>query len=349
MRRVVTLIMAACLLVSCSTTENPTRGSGPDRTASISPTPSGGSASGVPPRAARAHRPVGELPTVPATDSAATFARQLDRAAATLRTRDPSSNRRTHRGGVPAGRGQPPGRRPRRVPPTGDGPPGSPRRPRHPQRCQGRHVAALAGRAPGAAAALADRRTAPRDRAARLLQAGATTQRRAVDLPGRHPPGRDAHGPDPRHQYGRGARADAVPPVDLGPVRRRRRHQRPARRDPRRRPSPEAPRRARRHGRRAVALQPRPTATWVPCWSTPARCSDRPLPTAATGTGACSTATPAEPTCCPSATRRSGRCCWPARSGWPGAPCLRRGWGRGPCRRRWTGTARSGPRLASCG
>ena len=92
MRRVVTLIIAACLLVACSPTENPTPGSGPDRTASVSPTPSGASsASGVPSQPARAHRRVGELPRVPATDSAARFARQLDRAAATLRTRDPGS------------------------------------------------------------------------------------------------------------------------------------------------------------------------------------------------------------------------------------------------------------------
>jgi hypothetical protein len=89
-RRVVTLIMA-CLLVACSTTENPTPESRPDRTASVSATPSGGSASGVPAPAARARRPVGKLPTVPATDNAARFARQLDRAAATLRTRDPGS------------------------------------------------------------------------------------------------------------------------------------------------------------------------------------------------------------------------------------------------------------------
>src|SRR5688500_15730148 len=89
-RRMVMVAMAACLLVSCSTTEDPTRESGPDQTASASPAP-GETASGFPSPAVRPHRPAGELPTVPATDSAATLARQLDRAATTLRTRDPGS------------------------------------------------------------------------------------------------------------------------------------------------------------------------------------------------------------------------------------------------------------------
>ena len=90
--------------------------------------------------------------------------------------------------------------------------------------------------------------------------AGRTTRPRArpagpVAVPGRHPPGRDPHGPNPRRQRGRGEGADAVHPVDLGDLRQRRRHRVHRRRHPRCRPPPRRPRRARRHGPRPPRLQ----------------------------------------------------------------------------------------------
>jgi membrane-bound lytic murein transglycosylase B len=89
--RIATLTMAACLLVSCSSTEPSNREARADHPAASSPTPSGGAAPGPPSPTARRDRPVGELPVVPATHDAATLAHQLDRAAAALRGRDPAA------------------------------------------------------------------------------------------------------------------------------------------------------------------------------------------------------------------------------------------------------------------
>ena len=254
-RRVVTLIIAACLLVACSTTESPTPGPG-----SIARRRSLRGLRGDPPPEVPLRRlaPPSRrgAPTVPATGSAARFRAAARSCRGDAGTRDPSSDAARiaaefQQVAVSLLVVAPVAFR-RRVTALLD------------------RQAARVTRSNVRAATLLRSLGEPQERlplwrivppppatrAARLLPAGATTQWRAVDLPGGHPPGRDAHGPDPRHQYGRGARADAVPSVDLGPVRRRRRHQRSTRRDPRRRPSPQAPRRARQHGRRAVALQP---------------------------------------------------------------------------------------------
>jgi membrane-bound lytic murein transglycosylase B len=82
----VTLAMAACLLVSCSTTETSNGETEPDRTAAISPTPSGPTVSRPASPTAHPDQLIGELPTVPATHDAATLAHQLNRAATTVWT-----------------------------------------------------------------------------------------------------------------------------------------------------------------------------------------------------------------------------------------------------------------------
>jgi hypothetical protein len=83
--------MVACLLASCSTTEASNPEAGPERTAAISPTPRDDPASRAPSPTARPDRPVEEPPRVPETHDPATLADQVDRAAATLRTGDPTS------------------------------------------------------------------------------------------------------------------------------------------------------------------------------------------------------------------------------------------------------------------
>lgn len=92
-RRAATLTTAACLLAGCSTADSPNRETSDDRTAAVSPTPSRDAISPSPSPSARGRpdRPVGEPPTVPATHDAPTLARQLDRAAATLRQRHPAT------------------------------------------------------------------------------------------------------------------------------------------------------------------------------------------------------------------------------------------------------------------
>ena len=73
--------MCACLLASCSSTDTPDRDAGPD------PAPSADPSIGSPSRAPTPDEAGPGLPTVPAR-RAGPLARQLDRAAATLRKRD---------------------------------------------------------------------------------------------------------------------------------------------------------------------------------------------------------------------------------------------------------------------
>ncbi|MGE5720182.1 MAG: hypothetical protein ACM3XQ_09925 [Nocardioidaceae bacterium] len=84
-RRAITLTMAACLLVSCSTGETQERAADSDRTASTAP--SGSAADQTRPRAAERgpDAAVAALPEVPSTDDPAALARQLDLAVVTLR------------------------------------------------------------------------------------------------------------------------------------------------------------------------------------------------------------------------------------------------------------------------
>lgn len=93
-RRAITLTMAACLLVSCSTVEAPERAADSDRTASTAPSPSGSAAGQTRPRAAERgpDDAVAGLPEVPSTDDPAALARQLDLAVATLRDGDASAD-----------------------------------------------------------------------------------------------------------------------------------------------------------------------------------------------------------------------------------------------------------------
>ncbi|MGH3329542.1 MAG: transglycosylase SLT domain-containing protein [Streptomycetales bacterium] len=85
-----TLTVAACLLVSCSTHESLNRETGRDRRASGSPTSPGQVAGPTRPPALQPtpDDALGELATVPATGDTAALARQLDRAVATVRDRD---------------------------------------------------------------------------------------------------------------------------------------------------------------------------------------------------------------------------------------------------------------------
>ena len=88
-RRVTTVIMAACLLVSCSPQQAPDRKTEPDRTQSGAPT-SPGEASG---NRSPAPQPTPDevlrgIPTTPATRNATALASQLNRAAATVRDPD---------------------------------------------------------------------------------------------------------------------------------------------------------------------------------------------------------------------------------------------------------------------
>lgn len=88
-RRVVTLTMAACLLVSCSTNGTSDSETRPERTTALSPAPSGETPEAVTPTPQpTSDEALGELPTSPATHNAAALAHELDRATATLRGRD---------------------------------------------------------------------------------------------------------------------------------------------------------------------------------------------------------------------------------------------------------------------
>lgn len=78
-----TLTLAACLLVSCSTTQTSDRETGADAAAASRP-PSGDTAPRLPSPTAQPDEDLGELSKVPARRDAATLAHQLDRAAATL-------------------------------------------------------------------------------------------------------------------------------------------------------------------------------------------------------------------------------------------------------------------------
>src|SRR6476659_183078 len=84
----VSLTMAACLLVSCSTQASPDQ-TRPDRAASGSPTAPGkpGGRAGSPVPQSGAEGVLGGLPSAPVTDDAAALARQLERTGATLRDR----------------------------------------------------------------------------------------------------------------------------------------------------------------------------------------------------------------------------------------------------------------------
>jgi len=82
-RWAVTLTLSASVLASCSIPGAADRETSPARTASGPATPSGDTAAQSTP-----DETLGELPTVPATDSVAALARQLNRAAATTRRRD---------------------------------------------------------------------------------------------------------------------------------------------------------------------------------------------------------------------------------------------------------------------
>ena len=160
------------------------------------------------------------------------------------------------------------------------------------------------------AAEVAHHHAAPPREVARLLPGGATSHRRAMELPGGDPSGRDTDGPDPRCKHGRRPGANAVHPLDVGLVRRRRGHQQPTK---------DAILAAARLLRANGAPGGVADALWhynpadryvraVP--SMPARCSARPPSIAATGTGGCYTATPGERMCCPSAIRTGSRCSW---------------------------------------
>src|SRR5215210_275230 len=82
-RWAVTLTLSASVLASCSIPGAADTETSPARTASGPATPSGDTAAQSTP-----DETLGELPTVPATDSVAALARQLNRAAATTRRRD---------------------------------------------------------------------------------------------------------------------------------------------------------------------------------------------------------------------------------------------------------------------
>jgi membrane-bound lytic murein transglycosylase B len=82
-RWAVTLTLSASLLASCSIPGAADHETSPARTASGPATPSGDTAAQSTP-----DETLGELPTVPATDSVAALARQLNRAAAAIRERD---------------------------------------------------------------------------------------------------------------------------------------------------------------------------------------------------------------------------------------------------------------------
>lgn len=86
-RRAGTATLAVCLLASCSSPEATDRGSPPDRNVDGSPTASGPGqpASSAPPSPGPA---LARLPAAPTTSSAATLARQLDDAMATVRDRE---------------------------------------------------------------------------------------------------------------------------------------------------------------------------------------------------------------------------------------------------------------------
>lgn len=88
-RRATALTVVACLLVSCSAQDARDREAEPDRTVTAAPTSPGATAGGTrSPASQPVRRALGRLPAVPATRNAAALARQLDRAAATLRDRD---------------------------------------------------------------------------------------------------------------------------------------------------------------------------------------------------------------------------------------------------------------------
>jgi len=89
-----TLTIAACLLVSCSTDEPPERAADSDRPASAAPS-SSGSAAGQPRPGTAEDSPEDAdtgLPEAPSSDDPAALARQLDLAVATLRDGDASAD-----------------------------------------------------------------------------------------------------------------------------------------------------------------------------------------------------------------------------------------------------------------
>lgn len=87
---VVTLTMAACLLVSCSTQAPPDHQSRSQRAAIGSPTAPG--KAGVPARQSGPEQGLGRLPSVPTADNAPALARRLELAGATLRDRNAAAD-----------------------------------------------------------------------------------------------------------------------------------------------------------------------------------------------------------------------------------------------------------------
>ena len=208
-RGMVTTLVVACLLASCTAPDNSNGQTEAVPSASSAPRPSTGGGLGARLR-------------MPATQSVAELADQLDLAVATMRDRG-ASNADLRK----AGRFQQLAVRTLAAASV-------PLRREVMVRLQAETAQATGGivRAAGGLRALTEPQTTlPRWRivapppprgAARLLPAGATSHRRALDLPGGHTPGRDPDGPNPRGKHSRRPRADAVHPVDLGGVRRRR-------------------------------------------------------------------------------------------------------------------------------
>jgi hypothetical protein len=299
--------LVACLVLSCT---------GPD-----SPGEADGPSSGLQTTTVTPSRPHSAPPTTPSGSPGVLPGRAFG---PTEGARPRAGPRRGHAagpaihagpgpagGGIPAARRTPTRDRVERDPPHSSRPGGTRDRARGQRRPAGGQIPGRADRAPGAAAAVADHRAASGGRAARLLRGSAAPHRRALDLPRRHPPGRDAHGPDPGDERRGRAGPDAVPALDMGAVRRGRRHQRPARRDPRRGPPPASQRGARGHGARVVPLQPVGPVR-ARHHRMPGPCSGRRTPTAATGTGGCCTATFVASTSYQRATQACVRFCWSA-------------------------------------